>query len=157
MFQGKNGNEISKTRLNVIIDGKIDNKDIKWSSSNPKIVSVNINGIIEGLNNGTAIITAQKGSNKATCNVTVKVIEPITSIKFDNVRYLTKYVGEEGDLVVKITPTNATNKNIEWESTNKSVVKLFPTGVYSNIVCYECVGVGKTRIIAKATDGSRCI
>lgn len=48
------------------------NKNVTWKSSNPKVVTVN-KGLIEGVSEGTAIITVTTtdGNKKATCTVTV--------------------------------------------------------------------------------------
>lgn len=47
-------------------------KAITWKSSNPKIVSVNKNGVVKGIENGTITITAKtKNKKEAKCQVTV--------------------------------------------------------------------------------------
>lgn len=48
-------------------------KQIKWSSSNPKIVTVDANGLVTGIKKGTVTITAKSGNGKkATKIITVK-------------------------------------------------------------------------------------
>ena len=65
----------TKQELKVTILPKTaSNKNVSWSSSNPKIVRVSDKGIIRGLKTGTATITckALDGSGKkTTCRVTV--------------------------------------------------------------------------------------
>ncbi|MBP3459669.1 MAG: InlB B-repeat-containing protein [Lachnospiraceae bacterium] len=47
-------------------------KAVKWSSSKPKIASVNKKGKVKGLKKGTAKIIAKTAGKKYTCKVTVK-------------------------------------------------------------------------------------
>lgn len=46
-------------------------KTIKWSSSNTSVATVDANGNVTATGKGSAVITADGGSTKATCNVTV--------------------------------------------------------------------------------------
>ena len=52
-----------------------DVKDMSWTSSNPKIVSVSADGTIKGNGYGQAVITASTGEFQAQCQVTVRVPE----------------------------------------------------------------------------------
>ena len=52
-----------------------DVKDMNWTSSNPKIVSVSADGTIKGNGYGQAVITASTGEFQAQCQVTVRVSE----------------------------------------------------------------------------------
>ncbi|MGI8255321.1 Ig-like domain-containing protein [Blautia difficilis] len=52
-----------------------DVKDMSWTSSNPKIVSVSADGTIKGNGYGQAVITASTGEFQAQCQVTVRVSE----------------------------------------------------------------------------------
>jgi len=56
------------------------NKAVTWSSGNTAIATVDVNGTVTGLNQGTTIITATSvdGSYTATCNVTVRFLSTYT-------------------------------------------------------------------------------
>ncbi|MBR0426906.1 MAG: Ig-like domain-containing protein [Clostridia bacterium] len=100
------------------------NTNITWSSSNDNIVSVS-NGNITAKNEGTATITATSSNGKtATCKIEVKNSEvSVTSISLNNTTLsLTK--GDTATLVATINPTNATNKNITWSSSNDNIVSV---------------------------------
>lgn len=57
----------------VIKPDKAENKNVTWSSSNKKVASVDKNGKVKALQEGTAVITVTtaEGKFKATCKVTV--------------------------------------------------------------------------------------
>lgn len=60
-------------------------KNIKWSSSNAEVATVNANGLVTAIGEGTAVITAaaQDGSGvKAASTITVKNVLPVTAVKF---------------------------------------------------------------------------
>lgn len=56
------------------------NKSVTWSSNNTAIATVDANGTVTGLNQGTAIITVTSvdGGYTATCSVCVKVLSTYT-------------------------------------------------------------------------------
>ena len=84
-----------------------------WTSSNPKVCTVNANGQITALKKGTATITVKttKGRN-TTCKVTVK--SPATAIKL-NYTKRTVDVGQE--IIAKATVTGYGGK-LEWSCNN---------------------------------------
>ncbi|WP_049945025.1 starch-binding protein [Butyrivibrio sp. AC2005] len=53
---------------------KATNQDVKWSSSNKKVATVDENGVVTAVGAGEATITVKtkEGGYKATCNITVK-------------------------------------------------------------------------------------
>lgn len=50
---------------------------IKWESSNSSIATVDTNGTVNAVSNGSVVITASCGGVTATCNVQVKAIVPV--------------------------------------------------------------------------------
>lgn len=54
---------------------------IMWQSSDPSVASVNSYGLVTGVNNGTAIITASCGDISASCEVSVSGFAVLTSIE----------------------------------------------------------------------------
>lgn len=64
-----------KATLNVTITpSNAANKNIKWTSSDEKVVSVSEKGVVTAIKEGTATITAESedGNKIATCKITVK-------------------------------------------------------------------------------------
>ena len=122
------------------------NKIVSWSSSNSSIAAVDQSGLITGIKQGSATITA-KTINGKTATVSVTVIKPnirVESVSL-NSSNLSLYVGDSSSLVATVNPSNANNKNVTWTSSNNSVVSVSNGAITAK-------GVGTAIIIATA-DG----
>lgn len=126
------------------------NPSVKWSSSNPSVVSINANsGKIYGKSAGTATIyaTAQDGSGrKDCCTVVVSQKILVRAIQL-NKNNFTLQVGSCYTLSAIVSPTNATSKSVRWCSDNPDVAT-----VSNGVVCAHSEGVAT--ITVSATDGS---
>ena len=67
-------------QLNAVVNPKGSNETVTWSSSNNGIASVNQNGYVKGIKEGTALIYA-KLSNGHTAACTVSVVQNVTKIR----------------------------------------------------------------------------
>lgn len=94
------------------------NKTVIWSSSDSTIVSVN-GGKIKAKSAGTAIITA-KTVNEKSASYTVRVVIMPTGIKL-NKSSLTLQKGKSQTVKATLNPTNTTEKNIKWTTSNSKV------------------------------------
>lgn len=111
---------------------------MKWSSSDDSVATVDENGLVSSVYDGTAVITATCGNVSATCKVTVLGVW-ISILKIEP-RYLTMRVSESRQLNAIIAPENANDKNICWESWDQSIVKVDQNG---NVTA---VGVGEVTV-----------
>lgn len=95
---------------------------IIWASSNENIAIVK-SGKVLAKNPGEAIITAttEDGGHTATCRVVV--IIPVESLRLNHTA-CTINIGETLQLEATITPDNASNKNITWESSDESIASI---------------------------------
>lgn len=121
---------------------------VQWSSSSPAIASVNQNGKVTGLDNGTTIITVASadGIKTATCEVTV--IVPVTGVRLD--RTSAEIIkGDSMTLTATVAPSNATNKNVIWTSSNPSVATVSQSGVIT------AIKAGSTTVVATTIDGEK--
>lgn len=128
----------SVTLKATVIPDDADNKDVTWSTSDGSIVSVDQDGTIHALKQGSADILAKAGDIQATCTVTV--IKKVTSITLDKDN-LTLLVGNTATLTATVLPDDATDKTVMWESCNPEVAT-----VENGLV--KGIGVGETTIIA---------
>lgn len=113
-------------------------------SSDPSVAAVQ-NDVVTAVAPGEAVITATTadGSLKATCKVTVvKHIEDI-SVSPTQVKVI---VGKTQEITVEFTPSDATNKEVEWVSSKPEIASV-ADGVVTGIA------VGEALITATSVDG----
>ncbi len=120
-----------------------------WTSSNPSVVSVDENGIIKGLKEGTAIITVTSPNGK-TASIEVKVESNEIKAKkiVVNEKNISLSVGGLSQIMVKIEPANATNRELIWESSNPGVATVDDNGIIKGI------SPGTAIITVKTEDGT---
>lgn len=113
-------------------------------SSDPSVAAVQ-NDVVTAVAPGEAVITATTadGSLKATCKVTVvKHVEDI-SVSPTQVKVI---VGKTQEITVEFTPSDATNKEVEWVSSKPEVASV-ADGVVTG------VAVGEALITVTSVDG----
>ena len=123
-------------------------KSIVWSSDNESIATVDQTGLVCTIAPGTAVITATTtdGFLTASCKVTVK--QYVSSISLDKLSF-EMYVGDPPVvLTATILPDNATDKSLNWTSSNPSVATVDEDGRVAAIT------KGIATITAAARDGS---
>ena len=108
------------------------NKLLTWTSSNLKVATVTISGKVTAKGPGTATITVNTsdGAKTAVCKVTVT--QPVLSIKL-NKTSLNLLKGKTYKLICKVLPSNASNKKVTWNSSNKAIVTISSTGSVKGI------------------------
>ena len=108
------------------------NKNVTWKSSNPKVAKVDEkSGVVTAVAAGTAIITATAADDsgvKATCKITVT--NPVIKVTKVTLNKTTASVvkGKTLTLTATVTPTNATNKNVTWKSSNTKIATVDGNG-----------------------------
>ena len=121
---------------------------ITWSTSNSNYVSVSSDGIITANRVGAATITATSTSGKKAYCV-VNVTEPTISVSSVtlNKTELVLTQADMAQLTAEVLPSNATNKDIVWTSSDEAVATVSNTGVVT------ATGVGTAIIKATANNG----
>lgn len=104
-------------------------QEVKWSSSNNKVATIDKEGVVTAVKEGTTVITAQVKENtkiKDTCKITVKVLEPksVTITPSDK----TLKEGESATLTAKVEPTGV-SQEVVWTSSNSNVATVDANGV----------------------------
>jgi len=138
------------TKLSVFYnpDNTTVNRDVVWSSSDEKVATVNEQGEITAVENGTAVVTAKVGDKTASCTVTVEEKEvALESISLDK----TEVTLEKGDgtkLNVSYNPDNTTvDRDVTWSSSDEKVATVNEQG--------EIVAVDKGTAVVTAKVGDK--
>ena len=106
--------------LNITVIPHELEKEITWRSSDEDIVTVN-NGRITGVRKGKTTVKVLSGNKEAICNI--NVIDSITSMKMEKDN-ITLNVNESEELKVLSNSKIINNDEIEWRSSDESVVKV---------------------------------
>ena len=102
------------------------NKEITWKSDNTGIATVDGNGKVTAVGNGTTKITATTANGKsASC--TVVVITSITSLSVSPTSS-TLEIGQTVQLIKNVNPSTTTEE-VQWISSNTSVATVSTTGL----------------------------
>lgn len=121
------------------------NNKIHWSASNNN-VTVDENGLVTWVTDGTSVVTATTdyGGYTASCTFTVFTV-PVTWVSLDTNK-LTLTPWKTYQLTATITPSNATNKKVTWRSTDTSVAVVDNNGLVT------CIDNGDAEIIVTTAD-----
>lgn len=146
---------LSKQVQANVLPENADNQNIIWSSSNSDIVSVDDNGVITGVGNGSATITAttDEGGYQATCNVSTYV--PVSDIELSE-SSLILAKGSSQIVYAAVSPENVDeeHRKLKYDVTANDVVRV--RYFYDNdpqgclIIGYE---TGQTRVEVSTAEG----
>ena len=123
------------------------NKTVTWSSDNTAVATVDASGKVTAVAPGTATITVTTADGGKTANCTVTVTQPVNDVTLDKTT-MDLFVGNGGTLTAKVQPDNASNKTVNWTTSNAGVATVDANGKVT------AVGAGKATITATAADGS---
>ena len=109
-----------------------DNKTLKWTSDNEEVATVTQEGVVKGVNVGSANITATTTDGtelSATCKVTVKPVVIDLSTKTINLRKGESYAEQ----IVTVLPENYEHKEVLWASADNSIASINSDGVITAV------------------------
>ncbi|MCI8363907.1 MAG: hypothetical protein HFG34_03010 [Eubacterium sp.] len=143
-----------KAKLKSIVEpANAANKNVVWSSSNPKVAAVASNGTVTAKTIGKAVITATAADGSGIIgSYNIKVVKHAVKKIIIKAKKKNVAAGKK----VKITATIKTsgkkaNKTLEWKTSNQNYATVNSQGV----VTTKKAGKGKTvKITAMATDGT---
>jgi uncharacterized protein YjdB len=104
------------------------NTNIVWLSSDTNVATISDTGLIRAIGNGTANIIATTVDQSKLASVALTVITPVSSISL-NVPTLLLNPNQTSQLVPTILPITASNKNVNWLSSNTNVATVSNTGL----------------------------
>lgn len=144
------GTDVKEKLTATVTPNETTNKNVKWTSSNNKIATVDENGYVTAKSKGVARITATTtdGSNlSATCTVTVKQMVTMI-VNTMNINRGSKNVNRKLPVMVG---NNATNKTLNYRSGNSKVVSVNAKGQIT------AKKKGTATVSVKTTDGTNIV
>lgn len=149
--------KVSTTEVTLVVNGEQQivaevlpekaNQKLTWKSINSNIATVSEDGLIKGIEVGSTEIIARavNGINKVI-NVTVQAdyieVEKMSIAAKD----FTLNIGSSKKIGVSITPSNATNQKIIWNSSDSNIATIDQNGRITG------VSEGRTSITAQTVD-----
>ena len=138
-----------------------ENKAVAWESSDPSVATVDENGLVKGVGEGVASITATTADGGYTDSLSIAVEAlpiHVTDVTADRTE-LTMPVVSSRRVNITVGPENADNKAWTWESTDESVARVTNCGdgeyvftEYAEICSY---GEGTATVTIRSEDGNR--
>ena len=121
-------------------------KSVMWISTNSSVATVT-DGLVSAVSLGEALITAATADGvKAECVVKVKDhTVPVSGLSL-NKTSVKMYSGQSLKLTATVTPDNATDKTVTWQSSDTAVATVDDQGLV------QTIGGGKAKITAIAGD-----
>ncbi|MCM1161741.1 MAG: alpha-amylase family glycosyl hydrolase [Roseburia sp.] len=121
----------------TVLPAEATNKTVKWSSSNTAVATVSSKGVVTGMNEGTATITAKTGKNNLSAEATVTVTA--SGVRVEGVSVYPQAanvtVKETLQLTASVTPANADPKYaaLTWKSDNTAVATVDQNGKVTGV------------------------
>ncbi len=141
----------NETLVATVAPSDATNMNVTWKSDNTAVATVDATGKVTAVKAGTATITVTTadGGKTATCQVTVTAkVVAVTGVTLDK-STATLELGDNLTLVPTIAPSNATNKNVTWKSSNETVATVDATG---KVVALKA---GTATITVTTADGNK--
>lgn len=143
----------------TILPYDADNKSIVWSSDNPDVADVNGKGVVTGVKAGQTVIRATSEDEGISDFCVVTVNQPVTGVSLSKSEISFSKIGDAEQLVASVQPADATNKELNWSSSDESVAivsngRVLCSGYGSAIVYVTTVDGGyMASCVVKADDG----
>lgn len=137
-----------KTLTATVSPANASDRDVTWKSGNTGIATVDQDGTVKGVKEGSVTITATADGRSATCRVTVIEADvPVDGVKLNH-SSLTLAKGNSFQLMADVSPAAATNTTVLWSSDAPGIVSVDTEGLIT------AKNTGSAVITAATEDGS---
>lgn len=142
--------EVIKLEAEVLPDS-VSDKTVIWKSSDDSVATVDRDGVLRAVAPGEATITATAATGlSASMHITVEpvLVESISLSESELKVVINQSISFYPTFKYSILPSNASNQDVEWLSTNPDV------GTVDGFCRFQPRSVGETDIVCKTTDGT---
>lgn len=124
-------------------------RQVRWESSDTSIITVTPQGLVTAVSAGTATVTVTTNDGQFTATVRVTVSSDVIPTREITVRptTLSVAVGATGNVTATVLPENATNKAVNWSSSDTRIATVNANGRVTG------VREGTATITATTVDG----
>ena len=144
----------------TIIPANATDKTVTYSSSDNSKVSVDQLGNIRALEEGDVLITITCSNGVSTdCQVVVSAVSEVVAVTGIslNKTNVNMHTGDTLTLKATISPANATNKSVKWESSAPTVASIDNNGLVTALsdgsATITCTSVSNASVSANCTIG----
>jgi len=118
----------TRTLMATVSPADAIDKSVTWSSNNTSVATVSSSGVVtaKGIGSATITVRTNDGGKTATCSVTVRPIY-VSGVSL-NKYSLSLYENDSETLIATVSPSNASNKNVSWSSSNSTVANVSASG-----------------------------
>ena len=122
----------------TVLPSTAENKEVTWSVGASSIATVSSEGLVTAVAKGKTIVTVTSVGNKTifnTCEVKVDMGDedvPVSSVTLNH-SSLTMTVGDSESLVATVLPSDATNKKVNWSTSDETGLTVSNLGVLNAI------------------------
>ena len=145
------GESLQSAKLSALITPEdAFHRELVWTSSDEKVVTVDPEGCLQAVQVGRATVTVEtddpslKQQKRASCKVTVQ--QAVTELQLSENTAILE-AGKSIQLTASVLPENATKKKLEWKSSDPTVASVTENGKVTGKQPGECV------ITCSAADG----
>lgn len=125
--------------------------NLTYNSTNSDVATVSKEGVVTALKEGVTTIEVSNGTKTISTNVEVVSSSDtvlVTDVKVDRTS-ISLEEGKTSEIKVDVLPSNATNKSVDWKSSNEKVAVVSSKGVV------EAIGVGNAVVTVTTQDGNK--
>lgn len=144
-----------KLEVSFVPNNTEDSREVRWTSSDPSVATVDANGTVKALKEGEATITAETvaGGHKASCTVTVKEIHlNMDDVELDEKANPTELLkGTTHKIVVKLTENVTDDVTYTYTSLNEDVATVDANGVVKALKA----GEAEIKVLVKAGEDEK--
>ena len=148
----------SGTLRAIVLPTNATDQTLTWESKNPSVATVDANGTVTAIKEGTAMVTATASNGIVGATAVTVNPKPAETVDVDQVTVspttLNLTEGETGQLQATVTPSNATDPSLTWTSLNPDAATVDQNGkvtaVKAGVAEIRATSVSNPTIVGRA-------